>query len=74
MSARCYRVEIDDQNRKIAAESGRYSTARIATTIAITTPHDSAERPTITTTACPLGKRTSVSVGSPSLAACGQHD
>ena len=44
-----------------------YSTARIITMIAITTAHDSTERPAMTTTACPLGKRTSASIGGPSL-------
>ena len=44
-----------------------YSTARIITMIAITTAHDSTERPAMTTTACPLGKRTSTSIGGPSL-------
>jgi hypothetical protein len=56
-----------NMRRDLGGSQLRYSTARIATMIAITTAHDSAERPAMTTTACLLGKRTSASIGGPSL-------
>ena len=61
------RLDIGDALGSREQSFAGYSTARIITMIAITTAHDSAERPAMTTTACPLGKRTSASIGGPSL-------
>jgi hypothetical protein len=44
-----------------------YSTACTATTIAIRTAQESAERPAITTAACARGRRPSISLGRPGL-------